>query len=99
VRQAIDNLDLLLPEGNGTPRTCPITRPAAPLASQAARKYGSDNSYAVARVLIDSEVYRCAEELKGRWMTRLNGVDVWAASHCHTALVYFEWEVGPRRRA
>jgi glyoxylase-like metal-dependent hydrolase (beta-lactamase superfamily II) len=67
-----------------------------PLTSQAAQKYGSDNSYAIARVLIDSEVRQCAAEITDRWMKRLNNVDVWADSHCRTALVYFEWEVGPR---
>jgi hypothetical protein len=29
-------------------------------------------------------------------MTKLDNVDVWAESHCRTALVYFEWDVGPR---
>jgi hypothetical protein len=67
-----------------------------PLTSQAAQKYGRENSYAIARVLIDSEVRQCVAEIKDRWMTRLNNVDVWAESHSRTALVYFEWEVGPR---
>jgi hypothetical protein len=66
------------------------------LISRAAQKYGSDNSYAIARVLIDSEVDQCAKEIKDRWMTKLDNVDVWAASQCRTALVYFEWDVGPR---
>jgi hypothetical protein len=65
------------------------------LITEAAQKYGSDNSYAVARVLIDSEVAQCAREIKDRWMTKLDNVDVWAASHCRTALVYYEWDVGP----
>jgi glyoxylase-like metal-dependent hydrolase (beta-lactamase superfamily II) len=65
------------------------------LITEAVQKYGSDNSYAVARVLIDSEVAQCAREIKDRWMTRLDNVDVWAASHCRSALVYYEWDVGP----
>jgi glyoxylase-like metal-dependent hydrolase (beta-lactamase superfamily II) len=68
------------------------------LIAQAVQKYGSDNSYAVARVLIDSEVTQCAQEIKERWMTKLDNVDVWAVSQCRTALVYFEWDVGSRRR-
>jgi glyoxylase-like metal-dependent hydrolase (beta-lactamase superfamily II) len=67
-----------------------------PLTSRAAQKYGSDNSYAIARVLIDSEVDQCAKEIRDRWITKLDNVDVWAASQCRTALVYFEWDVGPR---
>jgi glyoxylase-like metal-dependent hydrolase (beta-lactamase superfamily II) len=69
-------------------------RPA--LIGRAAQKYGSDNSYAIARVVIDGEVQRSASEIKERWMARLVGVDLWAESHCRTALVYFEWDVGSR---
>ncbi|HUN96282.1 MAG TPA: MBL fold metallo-hydrolase [Bradyrhizobium sp.] len=68
------------------------------LTSQAAQKYGRSNRYAIARVLIDSDVDQCAKEIKDRWKAKLNSVDVWAASHCRTALVYFEWDVGPRPR-
>jgi glyoxylase-like metal-dependent hydrolase (beta-lactamase superfamily II) len=67
-----------------------------PLAVRAVQKYGADNKWAVASVLIDSEVNACAKEIEGRWISRLEGVDIWAASHCRTALVYDEWDVGPR---
>jgi hypothetical protein len=60
------------------------------LKTRAARKYG-ENSWAIASALIDSEVEQCAKEIKGRWIERLEGVDIWAASHCRTALVYEEW--------
>jgi glyoxylase-like metal-dependent hydrolase (beta-lactamase superfamily II) len=66
------------------------------LTSRAAAKYGRANSYAIARVLIDSEVDQCANEIIGRWKSRLDDVDVWAASQCRTALVYYEWDVGRR---
>jgi glyoxylase-like metal-dependent hydrolase (beta-lactamase superfamily II) len=66
------------------------------LKARAVRKYGPENGWAVASVLIDSEVTQCAEEIKGRWIDRLEGVDIWAPSHCRTALVYDEWDVGPR---
>jgi glyoxylase-like metal-dependent hydrolase (beta-lactamase superfamily II) len=65
------------------------------LKARAARKYG-DNTWAIASVLIDDAVGQCAEEIKGRWVSRLEGVDIWAASHCRTALIYAEWDVGPR---
>jgi glyoxylase-like metal-dependent hydrolase (beta-lactamase superfamily II) len=66
------------------------------LIAQAAKKYG-DNNWAVSAVLIDNEVDNCASEIKGRWVTKLDGVDIWAASHCRTALVYSEWDVGSRK--
>jgi glyoxylase-like metal-dependent hydrolase (beta-lactamase superfamily II) len=69
-----------------------------PLIARAVEKYGKDNSYAIARVLIDSEIEQCAQEAKNRWMAKLDNVDVWAASQCRTALVYFEWDVGGRSR-
>jgi glyoxylase-like metal-dependent hydrolase (beta-lactamase superfamily II) len=66
------------------------------LKARAIEKYGRENGWAVASVLIDSEVNQCADEIKNRWVTKLEGVDIWAASHCRTALVYAEWDVGPR---
>jgi glyoxylase-like metal-dependent hydrolase (beta-lactamase superfamily II) len=66
------------------------------LIARATQKYGKDNTYPIARVLIDSEADQCAREIKDRWMTKLDNVDVWAASQCRTALVYFEWDVGSR---
>jgi glyoxylase-like metal-dependent hydrolase (beta-lactamase superfamily II) len=65
------------------------------LKARAAQKYG-DNSWAIASVLIDDAVGKCAEEIKSRWITRLEGVDIWARSHCRTALIYAEWDVGQR---
>jgi glyoxylase-like metal-dependent hydrolase (beta-lactamase superfamily II) len=66
------------------------------LKTRAIEKYGSENGWAIASVLIDSEVNECAIEIKRRWVTKLEGVDIWAASHCRTELVYAEWDVGPR---
>ena len=66
------------------------------LKARAVQKYGLENGWAIASVLIDSEVDQCAKEIKGRWIDRLEGVDIWAPSHCRTALVYAEWDVGPR---
>jgi glyoxylase-like metal-dependent hydrolase (beta-lactamase superfamily II) len=54
------------------------------LKAHAVQKYG-ENSWAVASVLINSEVNQCADEIKSRWINRLEGVDIWASSHCHTA--------------
>jgi glyoxylase-like metal-dependent hydrolase (beta-lactamase superfamily II) len=68
------------------------------LKEHAVQKYGS-NGWAVASVLMDSEVNECAQEIRDRWIDRLEGVDIWAASHCRTALVYDEWDVGPREKA
>jgi len=67
----------------------------AALKARALQKYG-DNAWAVASVLIQDQVDQCAREITSRWSARLEGVDIWAASHCHTALVYAEWDVGPR---
>jgi glyoxylase-like metal-dependent hydrolase (beta-lactamase superfamily II) len=67
-----------------------------PLVKSAVEKYGPDNKWAVASVLINSEVDACAREVEGRWIKRLEGVDIWVSSHCRTALIYDEWDVGPR---
>jgi glyoxylase-like metal-dependent hydrolase (beta-lactamase superfamily II) len=65
------------------------------LKTQAVQKY-HDNTWAVASVLIRDAVDECAREITGRWITKLEGVDIWAASHCQTALIYAEWDVGSR---
>jgi hypothetical protein len=46
--------------------------------------------------VIDDEVNQCANEIKNRWIQKVEGVDIWAASYCRTALVYAEWDVGQR---
>lgn len=66
------------------------------LKTHAVQKYGPENTWAIASVIINDEINQCANEIKRRWINRLEGVDIWAASHCHTALVYAEWDVGPR---
>jgi glyoxylase-like metal-dependent hydrolase (beta-lactamase superfamily II) len=66
------------------------------LKARAVQKYGAENGWAVASVLINGEVNQCTNEIKGRWITKLEGVDIWAASHCRTALVYAQWDVGSR---
>jgi glyoxylase-like metal-dependent hydrolase (beta-lactamase superfamily II) len=66
------------------------------LKSQAVRKYGAENGWAIAGALINSEVDQCAKEIEDRWIKKLEGVDIWASSHCRTALVYGEWDVGTR---
>ena len=65
------------------------------LISRAAQKYGRGNTYAIARVLFDNEIAEGSKEIKDRWMKKLDNVDVWAESHCNTALVYYEWDIGP----
>jgi hypothetical protein len=66
-----------------------------PLIERATQKYG-ENKWAIASVVMDSEVNQCAKEITARWIDKLEGVDIWAPSHCRTALVYAEWDVGPR---
>jgi glyoxylase-like metal-dependent hydrolase (beta-lactamase superfamily II) len=66
------------------------------LKERAIQKYGPANGWAIASVLINCEVNECAQEIQSRWVKRLEGVDIWAASHCRTALVYAEWDVGSR---
>jgi glyoxylase-like metal-dependent hydrolase (beta-lactamase superfamily II) len=65
------------------------------LKGRATQKYPG-NGWAIQSVLIDDEVNQCTKEITGRWIEKLEGVDIWAASHCRTALVYSEWDVGSR---
>jgi glyoxylase-like metal-dependent hydrolase (beta-lactamase superfamily II) len=60
--------------------------------ARAAGKYGTDNKMALFRSLLDPMVQQCAKEIVGRWSDKLASVDVYAASHCHTALIYARWD-------
>lgn len=60
--------------------------------SQAAEKYTWDNKFALFRTLIDKVTAQCTKEIEGRWIDKLAGVDVFASSHCSTALVYARWD-------
>jgi hypothetical protein len=60
--------------------------------AQAAAKYGSDNKMALFRALLDPMIEQCAKEIVGRWSDKLESVDVYAPSHCHTALIYARWD-------
>jgi len=60
--------------------------------SEAAAKYGWDNKMALFRSLLDPMMDECAREIVSRWSDKLASVDVYARSHCHTALIYARWD-------
>jgi glyoxylase-like metal-dependent hydrolase (beta-lactamase superfamily II) len=60
--------------------------------SEAAAKYGWDNKMALFRAVLDPMFDQCAKEIVSRWSDRLGSVDVYARSHCHTALIYARWD-------
>jgi glyoxylase-like metal-dependent hydrolase (beta-lactamase superfamily II) len=60
--------------------------------SEAAAKYGWDNKMALFRSVLDPMFDQCAKEIVSRWSDRLGSVDVYARSHCHTALIYARWD-------
>jgi glyoxylase-like metal-dependent hydrolase (beta-lactamase superfamily II) len=69
---------------DGTDQTKSVT--------QAATKYGWDNKMALFRGLLDPMVKQCAKEIISRWSNKLASVDVYATTHCHTALIYARWD-------
>jgi len=60
--------------------------------AEAAANYGWDNKMALFRSLLDPMIDECAREIVSRWSDRLASVDVYARSHCHTALIYARWD-------
>jgi glyoxylase-like metal-dependent hydrolase (beta-lactamase superfamily II) len=60
--------------------------------TEAAAKYGWDNKMALFRGLLDPIMDECAKEITTRWSDRLASVDVYARTHCHTALIYARWD-------
>ena len=69
---------------DGTDQMAVITRAAA--------KYTWDNKMALFRTVLDGIVDQCAKEITDRWSDKLGSVDVYAATHCHTALIYARWD-------
>jgi glyoxylase-like metal-dependent hydrolase (beta-lactamase superfamily II) len=61
-------------------------------ATAAADKYSWDNKFALFRTILDDITDRSYEEIKGRWIKKLAGVDVWGRSHCRTAMIYVRWD-------
>jgi glyoxylase-like metal-dependent hydrolase (beta-lactamase superfamily II) len=64
----------------------------AKVVTQAAASYGWDNKMALFRALLDPMMDECASEIVSRWSEKLASVDVYARSHCHTALIYARWD-------
>jgi glyoxylase-like metal-dependent hydrolase (beta-lactamase superfamily II) len=64
----------------------------AKVVNEAAAKYGWDNKMALFRALLDPMMDQCAREIISRWSDKLASVDVYARSHCHTALIYARWD-------
>jgi glyoxylase-like metal-dependent hydrolase (beta-lactamase superfamily II) len=60
--------------------------------TEAAAKYGWDNKMALFRSLLEPMMDQCAREIVSRWSDKLASVDVYARSHCHTALIYARWD-------
>jgi len=60
--------------------------------TEAAAKYGWENKMALFRSLLDPMMDECAREIVSRWSDKLASVDVYARSHCHTALIYARWD-------
>lgn len=69
---------------DGTDQMAVVTRAAA--------KYTWDNKMALFRTMLDGIVDQCTKEIESRWSDKLASVDVYAATHCHTALIYARWD-------
>ncbi len=60
--------------------------------ANAADRIGWDNKYLLFKVFLDKVINECTNEIEKRWLDKLAGVDVWATSHCRTALIYVRWD-------
>jgi glyoxylase-like metal-dependent hydrolase (beta-lactamase superfamily II) len=58
----------------------------------AAETYTWHNLFALFKTLLDDVIDASYEELRGRWIDKLAGVDVWGRSHCRAALIYVRWD-------
>ena len=62
------------------------------LMAEGAAKYSWDNKFALFRTVLDDVRERAATEIKGRWMEKLAGVDIYSDSHCRAMLTYVRWD-------
>lgn len=75
-----------------TKRVHAATDQMAVMASTAKAAGGWDNKYLLFKAFLDTVEAKASAEIISRWSSRLAGVDVFAASHVRTALIYVRWD-------
>ena len=55
-------------------------------------EYGAGNLFLIFERLLDAIVQESYREIRGRWINRLAGVDVYGESHAKTMMIYVRWD-------
>lgn len=62
------------------------------LAMEIISKHGADNKFLIFKHILDSVVEDSYREIRGRWLDKLAGLDVYGESHVRTMLIYVRWD-------
>ena len=62
------------------------------MAMDTIQKYGADNKFLIFNNILEPLIEQSYQEVKGRWINKLAGVDVYGRSHARTMLIYVRWD-------
>jgi glyoxylase-like metal-dependent hydrolase (beta-lactamase superfamily II) len=62
------------------------------MAMDTIQKYGADNKFLIFNNILEPLIEQSYQEIKGRWIDKLAGVDVYGRSHVRTMLIYVRWD-------
>lgn len=62
------------------------------MAMDTIRKYGADNKFLIFNNILEPLIEQSYQEIKGRWINKLAGVDIYGRSHARTMLIYVRWD-------
>lgn len=62
------------------------------MAMDTIQKYGADNKFLIFNNILEPLIEQSYQEIKGRWINKLAGVDIYGRSHVRTMLIYVRWD-------
>ena len=62
------------------------------MAMDTIQKYGADNKFLIFNNILEPLIEQSYQEIKGRWIDKLAGVDIYGRSHVRTMLIYVRWD-------
>ena len=62
------------------------------MAMDTIQKYGADNKFLIFNNILEPLIKQSYQEIKGRWIDKLAGVDIYGRSHARTMLIYVRWD-------
>lgn len=62
------------------------------MAMEAISKYGAEKKFLIFYNFLEPLIEQSYQEVKGLWINKLAGVDIYGRSHARTMLIYVRWD-------